>query len=88
MTEKTYIFAGASSRIAIETAKTLEANGHRVIGISTKSGIEGYDEFYKVENYEFGSFPPITKPISGLVYFPGTINLKPFNRLGSVDFIF
>ena len=87
MADKTYIFAGASSKIAIETAKTLKANGHKVIGISTKSGIEGYEEFYKVDNYDFGSFPPITSPISGLVYFPGTINLKPFNRLSSVDFI-
>ena len=86
MAAKTYIFAGASSKIAIETAKLLKGNGHKVIGISTKSDIPGYDEFYPVEKYNFGTFPPITIPIDGIAYFPGTINLKPFNRLSASDF--
>ena len=32
----TYLFAGASSAMAIETAKLLQQNGNKVIGISTK----------------------------------------------------
>ncbi len=87
MVSKTYIFAGASSKIAIETAKLLKINGHNVIGISTKMKIKGYDEFYTVGKYDFGVFPPIDGPVDGIVYFPGTINLKPFNRLSQVDFI-
>ena len=87
MTTKTYVFAGASSKTAIETAKQLQAEGNRVIGISTKSESLIYNQVYTVEKYGFTSFPEITEPIDGLVYFPGTINLKPFNRLSEDDFL-
>lgn len=83
---KTYLLAGASGAMAIETAKNLRAGGHRVIGISTKDNLDGYDELYKVQGYDFGQFPALESAISGLVYFPGTINLKPFARLGAADF--
>lgn len=82
----TYIFAGASSKIALEAAAQLKTEGHKVIGISTKTGISIYDDLHTVASYDFGTFPPISEPIQGLVYFPGTINLKPFNRLSSADF--
>lgn len=84
---KTYLFAGASSAIAIEAAKLLKNKGRRVIGISTKEINELYDESYQVEKYEFGTFPEISGALNGLVYFPGTINLKPFVRLNEVEFI-
>lgn len=83
---KTYLFAGASSAIAKETALLLKKKGYKVIGISTKPDESAYDEFYPVDGYEFGKFPVIDGELSGLVYFPGTINLKPFNRLTPVDF--
>lgn len=83
---RTYLFAGASSAIAIHTAKELKAQGHRVIGISTKTENQGYDHFLTVPNYQFGSFPAIDEPIDALVYFPGTIQLKPFHRLSEQDF--
>ena len=83
---RTYLFAGASSAIAIHTALQLKAQGHRVIGISTKTENHGYDHFITVPNYQFGSFPAIDEPIDALVYFPGTIQLKPFHRLSEQDF--
>ncbi len=83
---KTYVFAGANSKIAIETAKQLKAEGHTVIGISTKAANPLYDQFFTVEKYDFNTFPAIEGPIDGLAYFPGTINLKPFNRLSQNDF--
>lgn len=83
---KTYILAGASSAIAKQTAIFLKEKGHHIIGISTKSKDFDYDEFYQVTSYDFGNFPTIEKPIDGLVYFPGTINLKPFARLTSAEF--
>lgn len=86
MSAKTYVFAGASSRIAVETLALLKEQGHQVVGISTKTEDPGYDEFYTVEGYDFGSFPSFTDPVDGLVYFPGTINLKPFHRLSGKDF--
>ena len=83
---KTFLFAGASSLIAQETAKLLQAKGHKVIGISTKSKTYDYNHFYQVDSYDFGNFPAIEDPIHGMVYFPGTINLKPFHRLKPEEF--
>ncbi len=84
---KTYLFAGASSAMAEKTAAILQNEGHKVIGISTKEKAFPYDEFYQLDNYNGSLFPTINKAIDGLVYFPGTINLKPFNRLTAKDFI-
>lgn len=84
---QTYLFAGASSAIAKQTAQLLQAKGHKVIGISTKEKDFAYDEFYQVTAYEFENFPAIENEINGLVYFPGTINLKPFHRLKPEEFI-
>ena len=84
---RTYLFAGASAAIAKETMKLLKEKGHRVIGISTKEMTASYDEFYQVETYDFSTFPEISQSLDGLVYFPGTINLKPFARLIQAEFI-
>jgi 3-oxoacyl-[acyl-carrier protein] reductase len=87
MSTNTYLFAGASSKTALHTAKQLQEAGHRVIGISTKTENQGYDEFYTLEKYESSLFPVLAVPLEGIVYFPGTINLKPFNRLTNEDFL-
>lgn len=85
--KRTFLFAGASSAIAKETTNLLKEKGHKVIGISTKDSLSQYDEFYKIEKYDFGAFPEITDSLNGLVYFPGTINLKPFARFSKTEFI-
>ena len=84
---KTFLFAGASSGIAIKTSEILKEKGYRVIGISKNNPAEHYDECINVENYESESLPDINEPINGIAYFPGSINLKPFNRLTKKDFI-
>lgn len=84
---RTFLFAGASSAIAKQTALLLKERGDRVIGLSTKESNEGYDNCYQVSGYDFSAFPEIADPLDGLVYFPGTINLKPFARLTSADFV-
>jgi 3-oxoacyl-[acyl-carrier protein] reductase len=86
MSSKTFVFAGASSAMAKETTKLLQAQGHSVIGISTKPNKSTYNEFYQIEKYDFKSFPTLENSVDGLVYFPGTINLKPFHRLNATDF--
>lgn len=83
----TYLLAGASSLMAIKTAELLQQQGHKVIGLSTKPNAYNYDLFHQVEKYEQGNFPTIEGSIDGLVYFPGTINLKPFHRLTAKEFI-
>lgn len=87
MEAKKYIFAGASSAMAIAAASLLRQQGHHVTGISTKQSGNGYDAFFTVGSYDFGAFPAIEEPADGLVYFPGTINLKPFNRYTKDDFL-
>lgn len=86
-TSQTILLAGASSGMAKATSRILKATGNVVIGISTKNDVEGYDEFYVVENYNKLSYPKIDRPLDGIVYFPGTINLKPFNRVSNEDIV-
>jgi 3-oxoacyl-[acyl-carrier protein] reductase len=83
---KTFLFAGASSAIAVEAAKYIQSKGNKVIGISTKDKTHDYDEFHKIEKYDFGNFPAIETPLNGAAYFPGSINLKPFNRISAAEF--
>lgn len=83
----TYIFAGASSAMAVQAAKILQQQGHSVIGLSTKEDNGNYTKWHTVESYTSGNFPEIETTVDGLVYFPGTINLKPLNRIKEDDFI-
>lgn len=85
---KTYLFAGASSAIALATLQTLRAEGHRVVGLSTKaiSGL-GYDETHLLNAYTKNDLPELAYPLDGLVYFPGTINLKPMHRISEEEYL-
>ncbi len=76
---RTYLFIGASSAMAQTACEILTGQGHRVIGIS-RNEINGYSERFMVNEYTTEALPEITEPLDGLVYFPGTINLKPFHR--------
>jgi 3-oxoacyl-[acyl-carrier protein] reductase len=81
---KTFLFIGANSDVALEARKQQELKGNRVISIS------------RSENEEFGDFqigdpikailPELEGNIDGLVYFPGSITLKPFRSIKAVDF--
>lgn len=83
---KTFLLAGASSAIAKECCKLLQAEGHNVIGISRTDGDTPYNQFVRVENYTPPSLPEIKEPLDGIVYFPGSIHLKPFSRITATDF--
>jgi 3-oxoacyl-[acyl-carrier protein] reductase len=85
---KTYLFAGASSSVAQSCRQILQDAGHQVIGISTKdlSGL-GYDQDFQISEYTKNSLPELTLALDGLVYFPGTINLKPIHRTSEEDFM-
>jgi NAD(P)-dependent dehydrogenase (short-subunit alcohol dehydrogenase family) len=82
---KTFLFIGSNSDIAQETLKLLESNGNKVICISR-------NHIDEVENNLTGNpvlndLPEIDVEIDGLVYFPGSITLKPFRSLKQVDFL-
>lgn len=85
--DKHFLFAGASSAMAIAGAHMLRSAGNRVSGISRSPVENVYDEIHLIEEYTFGKFPKTDEAIDGLVYFPGSIRLKPFSRMTETDFL-
>lgn len=81
---KTYVVVGCSHGIGYDTARQLMLKGHRVIGIS-RTPSEELSEHY-VADVLTDALPAIDGPIYGLVYCPGSINLKPFRSLKPDDF--
>lgn len=86
---KNIVIIGCGQGIGFAAAKILSANNN-VIGISkTKnSEVENLNiEFHQLDilsgNLDEINFPDV---IDGVVYAPGSINLKPFNRLSTDDF--
>lgn len=82
---KTYLLIGASSGIA--QALTL-LSSDKYIGISTKptQSEHNFASWHQVQSHEISEYPEIEEPLDGLVYFPGSIVLKPFQRFTDTDF--
>lgn len=87
-TPKAYIIAGASSGIGLELAKMLLLQGNTVYGISRSPGaLEGRKGYLHLQ-HDFLSdqpLPEISTQASGLAFCPGSIILKPAERLSSQD---
>lgn len=86
---KNIVIIGCGQGIGFATAKILSEK-HHIIGISKTENPEVKKlniEFHQLDILS-GNLDAITFPdtIDGLVYAPGSINLKPFNRLSSDDF--
>jgi NAD(P)-dependent dehydrogenase (short-subunit alcohol dehydrogenase family) len=87
---KTYLIIGASSGIGLQLATTLADAGNTVIGTFNSHPVENTNpnisyHALNVLDAELNlSFLPET--IDGLVYCPGSINLKPFGRIKPEDF--
>jgi 3-oxoacyl-[acyl-carrier protein] reductase len=84
---KTTLLIGASSAAAKEVAKALFGKNERVISISRQEPDAPFTEFYEYTLNGETSFPKLEGTIDGLVYFPGSINLKPFRGLKENDFL-
>ena len=87
MKGKTILVIGASSGIGKATAQALIDQGANVISASRSnpeiSGLEHHSFDATDKNAELDFIP---EQLDGLVYCPGTINLKPFNRISIEDF--
>lgn len=85
---ETYLIAGASSGIGLAIAQMLAAQGHRIVSMSRHAGAaaEVAAVHHDVDFSKDGALPEIGEPLAGLVYCPGSINLKPFRSLKTTDF--
>jgi 3-oxoacyl-[acyl-carrier protein] reductase len=87
---QTYLIVGASSGIGYQIAHHLIQQGHRIVSLSrTAPAIESAQithYFLDVSNKE-PVFPELEGPINGIIYCPGTINLKPFRALKADDYL-
>lgn len=84
-----YLIVGASSGIGFQIAQNLIEKGNRVIALGrTKPGWSDVNSTYyfiDIAATEL-AFPDIKEPIHGLIYCPGTINLRPFKALKPEDY--
>lgn len=83
----TYLIAGASKGIGHNLASKLIEKDNSVINYSRSpssiSGVTNFEVDFTSESLTLS--PPDS--LDGLVYCPGTINLKPFHRLTEADFL-
>jgi len=86
---KTYLVIGGTSGIGLETTKLLSQNNRVIVISRDKKNIDGLPnvEFYSADvTKTIDDLPNIDGEISGIVYCPGTINLKPMKSLKIEDF--
>jgi len=83
---KTTLLIGAGSDIAKEIFTTLKAKGERVITISRTEVDYPSDQHCVVDWNASDALPIIEGEIHSLIYFPGSITLKPFRSIKPADF--
>ena len=90
MDKKNIFVVGGSSGIGLEIVKKLRVDQNEIyVGSRTSEFLSDYPAFHHLstditeETPELDGLPDV---INGLVYCPGTIVLKPFQRLTMADF--
>jgi 3-oxoacyl-[acyl-carrier protein] reductase len=85
---RTVLLIGGNSGIGLATARLLKAQGIHVLAAARSGGaleelgipVQAFDALHPTAL----TLPPV---LDGLVYLPGSITLKPFNRLSAEDFL-
>lgn len=88
---KNYLIIGASSGIGKALAAQLVSEGNKVWGTyhTTNDDLAEGVEYFPLDvekPFDLSLFTTIPEVLDGLVYCPGTINLKPFKRIHPEDF--
>lgn len=86
--QKNILLIGGNSGIGLAAAQLLHASGHSLIAAARHAGplaemgipVQPFDAAAPTLN----DLPPV---LDGLVYFPGSITLKPFHRVTAEDFL-
>lgn len=84
-----YLVIGAFSGIGKAIAQQLSNAGHQVIGTYNKhepSVVNNNTSFFHLDVLSDFSLPDLPDELAGLIYCPGSINLKPFERIRPEDF--
>jgi NAD(P)-dependent dehydrogenase (short-subunit alcohol dehydrogenase family) len=86
-----YLIIGGSSGIGLSLANLLAGEGHRVFATYQTHPVQQENTFIEYhqlnvldENISTDFLPEI---LDGIIYCPGSINLRPFERIRPVDFI-
>lgn len=80
---KTILIIGANSGIGAEISKKLSDAGAKVISASRSDVAFSWN----ATDTSADLTPILPEQLDGLVYCPGSINLKPFSRLTDADFL-
>ncbi len=85
---KNILIVGASSGIGHALAEMLQAAGANLFTASRRQpeGISSQHIMWDVTEPATGIFDALPDTIHGIVYAPGTISLKPFQRFSADDF--
>ena len=86
---KTYLIVGGTSGIGLETVKLISQNNRVIVLSREKRNLDDLEnvEFFSANiTKQMEELPQISESIDGIVYCPGTINLKPLKSLKIEDF--
>lgn len=88
MERKNIVIIGASKGIGLALAQQLAAEGHQVFATYANTPPSIQHAHIHWHQLDVLTPTPLDLPeiLDGLVYCPGTISLKPFNRFGMADF--
>lgn len=88
-TARHFLIVGGNSGIGFSLVEALSRDGHQLTVLGRREGPWSSPDLIDFRHYQPASNQEIELPekLDGLVYFPGSIQLKPFRSLKNEDFL-